>query len=108
MEKIIVSKYGLQENGWDGGLERYGAFRSPWKFISRIYPVFHQFVRVVARGGNKVRFWEDGGGMILILGSHPILFQLLSFIISPFLILSRWRTTLPPLLYLVTCICGGI
>lgn len=58
-KKVIVSEYGLHDNGWDAGLARYGTFRSPWKFISRIYPAFHQFVRVVAKEGNRVRVWED-------------------------------------------------
>lgn len=28
-KKVIVSKYGLCDNGWDAGLVRNGTFRSP-------------------------------------------------------------------------------
>lgn len=41
------------------GLAKNVTFKSPWKFISRIYPAFIELVRAVAKGGNIIRFWED-------------------------------------------------
>lgn len=73
-----MNKYGLHNNGWDACLARYDTFRSSWKFISRIYLAFHQFMTVVARGGdNKARFPQ-------LLSVHRIL-------INSFLILSSLR-----------------
>ncbi|XP_073291108.1 protein ILITYHIA [Primulina huaijiensis] len=78
-KKIIVSKYGLQENGWDAGLARNVTFRCPWKFISRLYPTFKQRVTIKVRGGNKVRFWEDRWwGESSFKEKYPALFRLAS------------------------------
>lgn len=57
--EVIESKYSLQDNGWDAGLATWSTFRSPWKFISRVYPMFLQLVTVQLGKGDKVRFWED-------------------------------------------------
>lgn len=57
--KIIESKYGMQENGWDAGLALKNTYRCPWKFVSKVYPRFQQSVKVQVGKGNKVRFWED-------------------------------------------------
>lgn len=42
-----------------GSLISRTTLRSPWKFILRVYPTFLPPLEVVARGENKVRFWED-------------------------------------------------
>ena len=57
--KVIKSKFGLQENGWDPkgcGSETY---RSPWKsiFSSAIY--FFNRVMWAIGDGNNIRFWKD-------------------------------------------------
>lgn len=44
--RIIVSKYGMQRNGWDPGLASRTTFRCPWKFISRIYPDFLHLTKI--------------------------------------------------------------
>lgn len=57
--RVIENKYGMQDNGWDADLASHTTFRSPWKFISSMYPMFLQSVKVQLGCGNLVRFWED-------------------------------------------------
>lgn len=58
LHKVIRSKYGMQENNWDAGLTVPATFRSPWKFISRIYPEFTSSIELEVRS-NFVYFWEE-------------------------------------------------
>ena len=38
--RVIKSKYGMQNNGWDTKVVTNGSFRNPWKFISQDLNIF--------------------------------------------------------------------
>lgn len=57
--KVIESKYMVQDNGWDAGVALTTTFRFHWKFVSRIYSLFQQSVKIKIGKGNKVRFQKD-------------------------------------------------
>ena len=56
---VIKSKYGLNENQWDSGINHLGTHRNPWKYISSLYGEFHSLVAFKVGNGTKLRFWED-------------------------------------------------
>lgn len=74
--KVITSKYGLQRNGWDAGLALRTTFRSPWKFISRVFPDLLQLTKVQIGNSQNVRFWEDKwAGDQSLKDRFPIIFR---------------------------------
>ncbi|XP_009335445.1 uncharacterized protein LOC103928158 [Pyrus x bretschneideri] len=58
--KVIRSKYGLQDNGWNANPPLRGSSRSPWKDISCGLQSFLQCCKFEVGNGERVRFWEDG------------------------------------------------
>ena len=56
---VIKSKYELNENQWDSGINHMGTHRNPWKFISSLYGEFHSWVAFKVGNGTKLRFWDD-------------------------------------------------
>lgn len=57
--KVIKSKYGLRDNGWDTLSSSRVTFRSPWKFIASCLGVFEEHVYFKVGVGDRIRFWED-------------------------------------------------
>ena len=43
---------------------RNGSNRSPWKTISKEYPIFLGFVTLKMGNGNAIRFWGINGGVM--------------------------------------------
>lgn len=75
-KKVIKIIYGLQGNGWDVGVARNSTFRSPWKFISRIYPAFHVLTGVVLKGGTIFDSGRiSGGGFHLLRNVFQLCFK---------------------------------
>ncbi|KAM0963163.1 hypothetical protein ACFX2A_022668 [Malus domestica] len=58
--KVIRSKYGLQDNGWNAFPPIRGSSRSPWKDISIGSQLFLHCCKFEVGNGERVRFWEDG------------------------------------------------
>ena len=58
--KVIRSKYGLQDNGWNENPPLRGSSRSPWKDISCGLQSFLQCCKFEVGNGERVRFWQDG------------------------------------------------
>ena len=58
--KVIRSKYGLQDNGWDANPSMRVSSRSPWKDISYGLQSFQECCKFEVGNGERVRFWEDG------------------------------------------------
>ncbi|KAB2615114.1 ribonuclease H protein [Pyrus ussuriensis x Pyrus communis] len=58
--KVIRSKYGLQDNGWNANPPLRGSSRSPWKDISCGLQSFLQCCKFEVSNGERVRCWEDG------------------------------------------------
>ena len=57
--KVIRSKYGINQNGWDTREATRVTYRSPWKFISSCYDDFFKYVQFEVGNGVIIRFWED-------------------------------------------------
>jgi hypothetical protein len=57
--RVIRSKYGYQENGWDSNLVVRGLSRSPWKDISAGLSEFSKCSQFIVGDGKRVKFWED-------------------------------------------------
>ena len=53
---VIKSKYGLNKNQWDSGINHMSTYRNLWKFISSLYEQFHSLVAFKVGNGTKVRF----------------------------------------------------
>ncbi|KAB2635258.1 hypothetical protein D8674_025792 [Pyrus ussuriensis x Pyrus communis] len=58
--KVIRSKYGMQDNGWNANPPLRGSSRSPWKDISCGLQSFLQCCKFEVGNGERVRCWEDG------------------------------------------------
>lgn len=56
---VWLANIGHKIIGVTWGTAKRVIFRSPWKFISIIYQVFLQSVRVVVKGADNIRFWEN-------------------------------------------------
>ena len=77
--RIIKSKYGLQNNGWDTKVVTNGSFRNPWKFISQGLTLFSRHLALKVENGTKILFWKDswkGDTCFAVL--FPRLFRLTS------------------------------
>ena len=57
--KVIRSKYGMEEGGWLPCEVGSTTYRSPWKAIEGLMPVFLENAKLKLGNGQKVRFWED-------------------------------------------------
>lgn len=89
-KRVIVSKYGLQENDWDVGLARNDIFRSPWKYILKFTRLFINWGGRSLKGVPGLDFGRIGGGGCRRFRNYSLLYfiyQLL--IIYRFLILFR-------------------
>ena len=57
--RIIKSKYGLQNNGWDPNVVTNGSFHNPWKFLSQGLNLFSRHLALKVGNGTKISFWKD-------------------------------------------------
>ena len=57
--RVIRSKYGVQQNGWDANIGIGATHASPWKFISQVYHSFSSLLSLRVGDGTRIRFWED-------------------------------------------------
>ncbi|GMQ04517.1 hypothetical protein CsSME_00049909 [Camellia sinensis var. sinensis] len=74
---VIKSKYGIQSNGRDSKVVNRGNCCSPWKSISRLYPLVSNCLSFKVGNGENVRFWEDVWlGDISFVRSFPLLYRL--------------------------------
>ncbi|XP_028056784.1 uncharacterized protein LOC114260796 [Camellia sinensis] len=53
---VIKSKYGVQSNGRDSNVVNRGNCRSPWKSISRLYPLVSNFLSFKVGNGKSYLF----------------------------------------------------
>ncbi|KAL4183553.1 hypothetical protein AMTRI_Chr11g155670 [Amborella trichopoda] len=74
--QVIRSKYNISPQMWL--LETYSTGLGIWKTLVSILPRFRTNIRFLARGGNKVRFWED-----LLIGLSPLRDRLPSLFAIP-------------------------
>ena len=57
--KMIGSKYGMEVGGWLPCEVRNTSYRSPWKAIQGMMPIFLKNAKLKLGDGQRVRFWED-------------------------------------------------
>ena len=69
--------YGIQSYGRDSYVVYWGNCRSPWKSISRLYPLVSNYFSFKVGNGLTVWFWEDVWlGDISFARSFPLLYRL--------------------------------
>ena len=75
--KVIRSKYGMEEGGWWPSEVSNTTYRSPWKEIQSLLPVFLCYAKLKLGNGERIRFWEDAwGDRVSFKLKYPNLFRL--------------------------------
>ena len=57
--RVIKSKYGMDEGGWLPREIGNTTYRSPWKAIQRLLPLFLDHAKMKLGNGERIIFWED-------------------------------------------------
>ena len=58
-KEVIRSKYGMEEGGWLLSEVGNTTYRSPWKAIQGLMPVFLEHAKLKLGNRERIRFWED-------------------------------------------------
>ena len=57
--KVIKSKYAIEEGGWLPCEVGNTTYRSPWKAIQGLLPVFLDHAKLKLGNGERIRFWKN-------------------------------------------------
>ena len=60
--KVIRSKYRMAVDGWWPNEGQTTTYRSPWKVIQHLLPVFLNHASLKVGNIDRIRFWEDTWG----------------------------------------------
>ena len=75
--KVIKSKYGRDDGDWWPCRVGNTTFRSPWKAIRGLVPVFLDHAHLKLGNGRTIKFWEDAWeDRIPLKVKYPSLFRL--------------------------------